>query len=67
MSRSAICIDDKILTRIFKGSSHEFVNLATATQKAPLASGILDPPRSEYPLFEHLIIWLYGRYKYIII
>src|SRR4051812_13711025 len=64
MSRSVICIDDKILTRIFKGSPREFVNLATATQQAPLASGVLDPPRNEYPLFEHLIVWLYGRSVY---
>jgi len=64
MPQSALCIDDQTLTQIFKGCPREFANLARVTQQAALSAGILDSPRDEYPLFEHLIIWLYARYLY---
>ena len=62
MQQSALCIDDQTLTQIFKGAPREFLHFASLTQQAPFGMGVLDPPKNEYPLFEHLVLWLYARY-----
>lgn len=61
-SQPTISITKENLEKIFEYCSREYTVLAQLTQLAPLFRGALDPPRNEYPVFEHLIVFLYARW-----
>lgn len=62
MKQTSLRIDDNTLLQIFKELPIGFSQLAMLARQVGFLPGILEPPRDEYPLFEHLMIWLYGRY-----